>query len=303
MFSFFNKKQPNNPPIKYVDLNELNGRLFNDMGLDWTKMGDPEKAIFYFSKAIELQPSLAEYIVNRAIVYWNYESPNLALLDLDLALNIGSDRALQLRRKFEQEYDIQLQSKARYIKLLNEAKVDYLYHMTHLDNLKGIFEHGLLSHNRAHQNGILSKDISDRTVNNRRVKFHDYVPLYFNPKNPMLYRIKDIQDEIAILCINREVLFSEKVLIADGNAASSTTSFYKSVGALKKLDWNIIRSEYWSDFVDGKRIRCAETLLPDEIATTQIEQIFCYSNISMKKANEQLHNYEIPITVSSKLFF
>ncbi|HKJ33293.1 MAG TPA: DarT ssDNA thymidine ADP-ribosyltransferase family protein, partial [Balneolales bacterium] len=170
--------------------------------MDAKKHGSSEKAIFYFSKAIELQSSISEYTVNRAEVYWNYQKPNLALLDLDVAIGLGSAKALQLKREFQQEINIQLKSRNRYAKLLKEAGVDYLYHMTHLANLNGILEKGLLSHNKAHKKGLLAQDISDSTVNNRRVKIHNYVPLYFNPKNPMLYRRRNIQDELVILCIN-----------------------------------------------------------------------------------------------------
>lgn len=303
MFSIFRKKQPVKPSLKFIDLNESNGKLFNDLGLDSKKYGDLEKSIFYFSKAIELQPTASKYIINRAIVYWEYSKPNLAFLDLNTALNLGSDRAVQLNRKFKQEYDIQLQSKSHFIKLLNEVGVEYLYHMTHLDNLKGILDFGLLSHNKAHKQGLLSKDISDNSVNNRRVKIHDYVPLYFNPKNPMLFKRQEIQDQLVILCINRELLFSKEILITDGNAASSSTNFYKSIDALKKLDWNIIRSEYWSDFVDGKRIRCAETLLPDRVDKSQIKHIYCCNLPSMKKTQKILIGHEIPATINPNLFF
>lgn len=303
MFQFFKKKKPEKPPLKFMDLNESNGKLFNDMGLDSLRYGNSEKAIFYFSKAIELQPEIQDYTVNRAEVYWNYQKPNLALIDLETAISLGSAKALRLKKEYEQEIDIQSKSRKHFSKLLDEVGVDYLYHMTHIDNLKSILQFGILSHNRAHKKGLLAKDISDRTVNSRRIKIHNYVPLYFNPKNPMLYRRKNIQDELVILCVNRELLFSDKVVITDGNAASTSTNFYKSISDLRKIDWNIIRSEYWSDFVDGKRIRCAETLIPENISPANIEQIVCISNNTRLLVSNLLDTYDIPISVNSKLFF
>lgn len=303
MFQFFKKKKPIKPVLKLIDLNESNGKLFNDIGLDAIKYGDSEKAIFYFSKAIELQPSISDYTVNRAKIYWNYQKPNLAIIDLGTAIGLGSAKALQLKKEFEQEINIQTKSRKHFSTLLNEVGVDYLYHITHLNNLERIFQFGLLSHNKAHKNELIAKDISDRTVNNRRVKIHNYVPLYFNPKNPMLYRRRDIQDELVILCVNREILFSDKIVITDGNAASISTNFYNSLGDLKKIDWNIIRSEYWSDFVDGKRIRCAETLIPYNISLSDIKHIVCNNRGTLSIVTKLLANYKIPISVDSKLFF
>lgn len=303
MFSLFRKKQPQKPALKFIDLNESNGKLFNDMGLDSQKYGDMEKSIFYISKAIELQPLVSDYIENRALVYWEYKKPNLAFLDLEVAIKLGSEKAEILLNKFKKDYDDQLQSKNRFIKLLNEVGVEYLYHMTHLDNLKGIIEHGLLSHNKAHKHGFMTQDISDNTVNNRRSKIHDYVPLYFNPKNPMLFKRRELQDKIVILCINRELLFSNEILITDGNAASSSTNFYNSIDALTQLNWNIIRSEYWNDFVDGKRIRCAEALLPNVIDKIQIKNIYCSNQKSLEETKKIITGQNIPISINLNVFF
>lgn len=303
MFQFFKKKKPEKPPLKFIDLNESNGKLFNDMGLDSLRYGNSEKAIFYFSKAIELQPEIQDYTVNRAEVYWKYHKPNLALIDLEIAISLGSEKALRLKKDYEQQIDVISKSRKHYSKLLDEVGVDFLYHMTHLDNLKCILQFGILSHNRAHKKGLLAKDISDRTVNRRRVKIHNHVPLYFNPKNPMLYRRRNIQDELVILCVNRELLFSEKVVITDGNAASDSTNFYNSISDLKKIDWNIIRSEFWSDFADGKRIRCAETLIPDKISLTNIEQIVCSNSKTQLFVRNLIDGFDIPISVNPKLFF
>src|SRR5690625_285750 len=79
---------------------------------------------------------------------------------------------------------------------LDEFNIDYLYHITHKDNLNNILQNGLESHNVARERHMIKVDIADNVVNDRRKRkeliynrsLHDYVPLYFNPKNPMLYK-------------------------------------------------------------------------------------------------------------------
>lgn len=40
-------------------------------------------------------------------------------------------------------------------------KIKFLYHLTHVDNMRSILEHGLLSHNEPHAKVLVKKDLSD----------------------------------------------------------------------------------------------------------------------------------------------
>lgn len=158
--------------------------------------------------------------------------------------------------------------------------IDCLYYLTLVDNMPSIREHGLLSHNAAHERGLVKEDISDQAVQNRRAdisafgrSLHDYFPLYFNPQNPMLFVRREIQNDLVILCFNRELLVQDGVIFTDGNAASSPTNFFDDVSRLDELDWDCIWAEYWKDFgEDGRRKRCAEVLVPDAIPLTRIRR-------------------------------
>jgi hypothetical protein len=119
----------------------------------------------------------------------------------------------------------------------------------------------------------------------------------------MLYKRKAIQNKIVIICIKRQLLFSPEIIISDGNAASSSTKFYNSIYELKKIDWNIIRSKYWNDFTDGKRIRCAEALFPEKINITQISQICCNNEDILKQVKKLLKGHTIPVNINQKLYF
>lgn len=162
--------------------------------------------------------------------------------------------------------------------------IQYLYHMTSIENLNSIIRNGLLSHNEAYRRGLIQVDISDSDVQGRRanraienIPLHEYVPLYFSPKNPMLCRRKELQDDIAILGIDSQLLLQTNVIFSDGNAAAGETRFYRGVQMLNQLRWDVIRAQYWNDFEDGKRIKCAEILVYPTVAPNRIKAVFCRS--------------------------
>lgn len=159
-------------------------------------------------------------------------------------------------------------------------KINYLYYLVHMDNMSSICRHGLLSHARAHQQDLVQKDIADQEVIERRSRrelfgrpLHQYVPLYFTPKGPMLYKRREIQNDIVILCLNRNLLRQKGVAFSNGNAASQDTEFFNDLSDLGKLDWDCIRNEYWTDFEDGRRKRCSEVLVPDQIPFKKVKKV------------------------------
>ena len=165
--------------------------------------------------------------------------------------------------------------------IVNKYSLLELYHITHINNLKSIIVHGLLSHTAAHNQGLITKDISLKDVNMKRAKLepynqrslHDYVPLYINPKNPMLFLRKILSDNLIIIAVSSDTMLYDTCLFTDGNAASRSTSIYKYLINLNKLDWDCIKGEYWDNFQDGKRKKCSEVLILDRIPIDRINRI------------------------------
>lgn len=163
---------------------------------------------------------------------------------------------------------------------LDEYNIDYVYHMTHYSNVRNVIEHDL----RAHENKYVNKNIDNDDVNNIRNKrepinnrkINKYVPFYFNPRNPMLYVNKEIQEDIVILAFDRRIILKEGTLFTDGNAASSITNFYDDIEDLGQLDWDIIKSSSWTEYDDGKRKRMAEVLVRKKVSSGLIKKIYCY---------------------------
>jgi len=177
--------------------------------------------------------------------------------------------------------------------------INYFYHMTHIDNVASILKHGLLSHT----NSFVKQDISNHSVNSRRARrepiyyrsIHSYVPFYFNPKNAMLYARRDMQEDIVILVFDKSIFFEDGAIFTDGNASADATRFFKNPNDLDKLNWDcIFYSEYWNDFVDGKRQRMAELLVPNRVSSSKIAKIIC-SNSGTKRVLERLTNIRIEV--------
>lgn len=190
--------------------------------------------------------------------------------------------------------------------------VEYLYHMTHKDNIENVLNNGLLSHNMARNDGFIKTDIADNQVNDRRSKrepifgrsIHEYVPLYFNPKNPMLFVRNNMEDDIVIIAVESRVMTMENSLFTNGNAAATSTSFYLDLEDLKNLDWKCIQADYWNDFPDGKRIRCSEVLVFPKIEISDIARIYCNdastANFVKSKVSDSSH---IKVNVNNDFYF
>lgn len=189
--------------------------------------------------------------------------------------------------------------------------IEYLYYITHLENLNSIARQGLLSHERVYKHHK-PRDISNPEVQERRVRsdpihhkpLHEYVPLYFHFKNPMLYRLRDRRSALAVLCLDSRIMLKPRIIFTDGNAASSGTAFYNNIADLGKLDWECIWAQYWTKFEDGKRKRCAEVLVPEKISFDDVQQIVVCNDKARTVAQEAASaRVDIQVQIKPEWFF
>ena len=106
----------------------------------------------------------------------------------------------------------------------------------------------------------------------------------------MLYVRKDIQDQLVILCLRKELLCQEGSVFTDGNAASEPTNFFNTIEDLDKLDWNCIRAVRWNEFPDGRRKRCAEVLVPNFVSTYDIQQVAVETEETAMRVAQELES-------------
>jgi len=232
-------------------------------------------------------------------------------------LNWVNEEEFKIREEQEKQEEL-LRLEQKQVELQKQSDflsgfgINYLFHMTHKNNLENILQNGLQSHNLARNNQLIKVDIADDKVNIRRFRnepiykksIHDYVPLYFNPKNPMLFVRRAIQNDIVIIAVNKMLIYNKNSLFSDGNAASDDTMFFNKIENLNNLSWECINAEYWNDFNDGRRVRCSEVLAYQSIPTVFIQKIFCNNLVTKQFIENKITNYQtIQAEIKTKLYF
>ena len=165
--------------------------------------------------------------------------------------------------------------------------INHLYYLAPFENLRSIADHGVLSRAHMQQLGVEHRDIADPDVVRRRqdrkvgeggASILDYVPLYFNPKNPMLSVKRDVQDKIAILCVDPRYVDDPAVFVADGNAASTRTQIFRdrSTSEMQSVNWSFVlgMGGWPPGDHESSRKKCAEVLVPDSVPFDRLRQVF-----------------------------
>lgn len=188
-----------------------------------------------------------------------------------------------------------------------------LFHMTHVENLDSILQNGLFSHNAA----PTYLDISNPDVNSRRERtdpvhgksLHDYVPMYFNPRNAMLYEKQmEYRSEVVIIEINRKVCLSNYTLFTERNAAASGCRFVYCLSDLEKFNWSRILSHNWANEgivnVDTKQMMMSECLVQGHVDTANLVAVHTMNTSMSLKLQFMLADFWRPsIHTSPSLFF
>lgn len=239
---------------------------------------------------------------------WNDPAPMPKWITKVTGQLLGSDREKILKDERDRNFLTELHEK---------YNIDYLYHITSEDHLATILKYGLLSHNEAHHEDLIKNDISMSSVQKRREnmedpiygrQIHDYVNLYFSPRNAMLYKRRKCQSSLIILGINPLALKYEATIFTDRNVASYNPQFYKSVSQLDQLQWKIINSHYWTDYwtktghESGKSIKMAEVLVYPKVKVQNLKVIFCY-NREQRKRCSTISRDKIPVKINEELYF
>jgi hypothetical protein len=188
-----------------------------------------------------------------------------------------------------------------------------LHYIAPLLNLKSILAHGVLSHARVAR--LEHADVSNAEVQERRDKttvprgrrLHEYVNLYFNARNPMMFLRQGQHRCLSVLRIDPSVLRRPDVVITDRNASRSWTRWEPFPQGLEMIDAERVFAEWWTHPGDPteqyhhKGQMCAEALIPDEVSSTLIVGIY----VSCEESAEQVRPLasDLPIDVYPYIFF
>ena len=195
-------------------------------------------------------------------------------------------------------------------------ELEELHYITPLANLKSIIERGILSHQKAEK--IALESVAMDEIQERRKKvvvpggrpLHQYVNLYFHARNPMMYKRKDLHDELSVLRVSKDTLKLSQVVITDGNASSGYVRFYPADEGLRVIYKDLVFARVWhyDDPIEKFRhasIKCAEVLVPDIVPTDFIVGAYVSCEESKIKLCDIIKEIQpdFPITVNSDLFF
>ena len=163
---------------------------------------------------------------------------------------------------------------------VRREEIRELTYICPLRNVPSILRLGILSHVRAAR--VLHVSIAKEGVQAIRarkavpngLRLHDYVNLYFNPRNPMMFLRKDSHASCCILRIDPSVLDLDGVVVADRNAARFAV-FHSVNEGLPLIDRDLVFAQYWThenpiEQDRRKALQCAEVLVPHVVEPTFI---------------------------------
>jgi ssDNA thymidine ADP-ribosyltransferase, DarT len=144
----------------------------------------------------------------------------------------------------------------------------WIYHFTHVDNLPAILAADCLRCDASARLGMMRTEVGAADIKESRRRrtipiapggrVGDYVPFYFAPRSPMMYRIacehRDRAPDryqggdkplVYLISTVGTVTGSGAVWVAtDGNAATATTEFTSDLGDLAQMvDWPLLEAE------------------------------------------------------------
>lgn len=189
-------------------------------------------------------------------------------------------------------------------------------HFTHLDHLPGIVAHGLLSDTAAQVRGLLTTEVGNREIKERRQRrgvpvppggvVADYVPFYFAPRSPMMFAIDRGNvpeyaggiDPLVYLVTTIECLQEAGcvVVTTDRNAVLGLAAFSQGVEGLDaSVDWHLMEATWWNNTVqepDRMERRMAECLVHEVVPWEAFTEVHARTN-SRKSEIEGLLGLEV----------
>jgi hypothetical protein len=190
-----------------------------------------------------------------------------------------------------------------------------LYYITHVKNLSSILRLGILSHKLVEDKGISYTRIYDEEIVAARKdklapdgkSLWSFANLYFNARNPMLYRVKYEKplDDIAVVCVNPNILQRPDIFITTGNARASQSAILTQDVGIKELPrikraFDIV---WWKPEDGSKRKIMAECLVPDLVLPEHIQAIYVANHKIREKVEAMLRPSGIPVIPEPNMFF
>ena len=181
-----------------------------------------------------------------------------------------------------------------------------LYYITHINNIPSIVSKGILSHERIEDENIDYTKIYDSDIVSMRKDIEvsegkglwSFANLYFNSRNPMLFRVicERPPNDIAVIGVDKNILTHQDAYVTTGNAACEQTEILPIAKARKRLEKIISETDmvYWREADGSKRKIMAECLIPDAVPPHYIKSIYVPSHDTRLRVQELLQTVSVP---------
>ncbi|MGH3189736.1 MAG: type II toxin-antitoxin system toxin DNA ADP-ribosyl transferase DarT [Streptosporangiaceae bacterium] len=203
-------------------------------------------------------------------------------------------------------------------------------HFTHVGNLSGILASGCLQADSLVGGGSgLQVEAADLEIKARRKTIPirlapygcvaDYVPFYFAPRSPMLYKLAkgsvptytEGQDPLIYLVSAVEAVARAglRCLFSDGNCAAAVTQVAGDLALLDSMvDWEVMRARMWSNTAedpDRMRRRMAEFLVHERVPVGCLAGIAVRTEGMRERVDATLAAYGVvlPVQVRPTWYF
>ncbi len=188
-----------------------------------------------------------------------------------------------------------------------------LFYITAIENISSILQIGLLSYNRAlalAHRSVAMPEVQDLRENKRvpnGMPLHDYVNLYFDARNPMMYTLKNDASNLCVVGVSPTLLERGDVVLSDRNAASGYARFGSSPSALALINKDLVFANTWNcpadpvEYWRRKTIKCAEALAPHLVEANYIQGVYVCSLEAL--AQVRTLSPTVKIIVRPSMFF
>jgi hypothetical protein len=190
---------------------------------------------------------------------------------------------------------------------MERVRVDELHFIARFEVIPSIFERGILC--RVDAEPLNPPSIAEPDVLARRRTKHvpgglylfQYVNLYFDARNAMLYRRQDQWGTIGVVRVAPDVLDHPGAVIADRNAAAGAARFFASPRGLEALEEEDVYAVWWDHSRDARQKRMAEVLVPRCVEPAMLRGVYVRDETAAGTLRSILPDH--PISINSALFF
>ncbi len=199
---------------------------------------------------------------------------------------------------------------------MKRPEITGLYYITHIDNVPSILSRGVYCHERIETEHIEYTRIYDEDIVANRHDIHvpdgrslwKFANFYFQPRNPMLYRVlsEKSSKEIAIISVRPDILDRLDIYISTGNAAHSLSEILPAGDGRKVLPQilkDTLRVEWWNEAVGSKRKIMAECLVPEALSADLIQAIYVSGHGTKEKLEPLISGCNVPVIPQPRMFF